>query len=241
MWHPPAHWPNPSPLPASSALLKSNLVWSSTIPGAQALCVGDWESDGSARVLVAAALALHVLDLTGVEKATLPLPDDSPPIECGRNKASGARLLGYTLGEASVGHRSCRQIAWSQSAGMGRGRRALGRFERRRQRDDMIVGMNGFSGWKRCPATARSFGPPAWQCLEPGHRSGGGPIVRRWCWPPTPAVRSTYLMQPATVKMPCAPEGGYYTGITAGVAESNSVQISRSAATPLWLRSVRKG
>jgi hypothetical protein len=111
---------NPAPLPASNPLLRSNLVWSAKIPAAQALCAGDWESNGSTRVLVAAGRTLHVLDLTGAEKSTLPLPDRFTAIECGRNKTSGARLLGYSHGgqQVLVIDRSGK-ILWNQSALMG--------------------------------------------------------------------------------------------------------------------------
>jgi len=52
---------------------------------------------------VAAGLTLHVLDLTGVEKSTLALPDRFTVIECGRNKAGGRASSLTTLGD-----RKCR-------------------------------------------------------------------------------------------------------------------------------------
>jgi hypothetical protein len=139
---------SPAPLPTSGPMLKSNLVWSVAIPGAQALCVGDWESNGALRVLVASGLTLHVLDLTGVEKSTLPLPDRFTAIECGRSKTAGARLLGYVQWgrQVTVIDRSGK-VLWDQSAGMGLDGAHWGDLKGDGN-DEMVVGMNGFGGLK---------------------------------------------------------------------------------------------
>jgi hypothetical protein len=216
---------SPSPLPAGSNLLKSNLVWSVTIPGAQALCVGDWESDGSARVLVAAGATLHVLDLTGVEKSTLPLPEPFTAIECGRNKTAGARLLGYTLWGRKVSvidHAG--KVAWSESAGLGLDGAHWGDLKGDGN-DAMILGMNGFGGLEALSGNGKKL----WSAS----------LGNVW----SQAVISAATNRPALVLATDAsgsinvfdadghrqtvlrPEGGYYTGMTAGVTESNSAQI----------------
>ena len=71
--------PKPAPegpptLPDASQVLNPSVLWSKHISGAEALCVGGWENDGIPRVLVAAGPTLHVLDLTGAETSSLPLP-----------------------------------------------------------------------------------------------------------------------------------------------------------------------
>ena len=86
----------PASLPDASTTLKPVRMWSKDIPGAQALCVGNWENGGNAQVLVAAGATLHVLDLTGAEISSVPLPGRFTLIECGQNKEKGPRLLGYT-------------------------------------------------------------------------------------------------------------------------------------------------
>jgi hypothetical protein len=216
---------NPSPLPAGSSLLKSNLAWSVTIPGAQALCAGDWESDGSARVLVAAGLTLHVLDLTGVERSTLPLPDRFTAIECGRNKAAGARLLGYTTWGRQVSvidHAG--KLSWSQSAGMGLDGAHWGDLNGDGN-DEMILGMNGFGGLEALSGDGKklwsaSLGNVWSQAIVPAAAHRPALVLA------TDASGSVNVFDGAGRRQNALrPEGGYYVGMTAGVAESNSVQI----------------
>jgi hypothetical protein len=216
---------NPPPLPASSSLFKSNLVWSVTIPGAQALCVGDWESDGSARVLVAAGRTLHVLDLTGAEKSTLPLPDQFTAIECGRTKAAGARLLGYTLWGRQVSvidHAG--KMSWSHSAGMGLDGAHWGDLNGDGN-DEMIVGMNGFGGLEALSGDGKKLWSASlanvWgQAIVPAAAHRPALVLA------TDASGSVNVFDAAGRRQnSLRPEGGYYTGVTAGVAESNSVQI----------------
>jgi hypothetical protein len=216
---------NPSPLPASSNLLKSNLVWSATIPGAQALCVGDWESDGSSRVLVAAGLTLHVLDLAGVEKSTLTLPDQFTTIECGRKKAAGARLLGYTLWGRQlsvIDHAG--KVAWSENATLGLDGAHWGDLNGDGN-DEMIVGMNGFGGLEALSSDGKKLWSAGmanvWsQAIVPAAANRPALVLA------TDASGSVNLFDATGHRQNALrPEGGYYTGMTAGVAESNSVQI----------------
>jgi hypothetical protein len=216
---------NPPLLPASGSLLKSNLVWSVAIPGAQALCAGDWENDGSARVLVAAGLTLHVLDLTGMEKSTLPLPDRFTDIECGHSKAAGARLLGYTQwgGNVTVIDHSGK-ISWSHSAGMGLDGAHWGDLDGDGN-DEMILGMNGFGGLTALSGDGKklwsaSLGNVWSQVIVPAGANRPGLVLA------TDASGSINLFDASGHRQNALrPEGGYYTGMTAGVAESNSVQI----------------
>jgi hypothetical protein len=216
---------NPPPLPASSSLLKSNLVWSVTIPGAQALCVGDWETDGSARVLVAAGLTLHVLDLTGFEKSALPLPDRFTAIECGRSKAAAARLLGYTPwgGQVSVIDHAGK-VSWSHSAGMGVNGAHWGDLNGDGN-DEMIMGMNGFSGLEALSGDGKKLWSASmanvWsQAIVPAAANRPALVLA------TDAMGSVNVFDAAGHRQSTLrPEGGYYAAMTAGATESNSVQI----------------
>jgi hypothetical protein len=216
---------SPAPLPTSGSMLKSNLVWSVSIPGAQALCVGDWESDGSARVLVAAGLTLHVLDLTGVEKSTLPLPERFTAIECGRSKTAGARLLGYLPWgrEVTVINRSGK-ILWNQSAGMGLDGAHWGDLNGDGN-DEMVVGMNGFGGLKAFSGNGKklwstSLGNVWSQAIVPRATNGAALVLA------TDGSGSVNVFDASGQRLNALrPEGGYYTGMAAGMTESNAVEI----------------
>ena len=216
---------NPPPLTNSSPLLSSNLVWSTTISGAQALCVGDWENDGSCRVLVAAGRTLRVLDLNGAEKSTLTLPDLFNAIECGRNKTAGARLLGYKPwgGRVSVMDRKGKEI-WSQSGGMGVDGAHWGDLKGDGN-DDMIVGMNGFSGLEALSSDGKklwsaSLGNVWSQAIVPATSNRAGLVLA------TDASGSITLFDAAGHRQTSLrPEGGYYTQMTAAIMESNALQI----------------
>jgi hypothetical protein len=94
------YYSTPPKLADASQVLTPSVLWSKSIPGAEAMCIGDWDDDGTPRVLVAAGSTLHVLDLTGAETTSVVLPGRFVWIECGRNKNKGVRLLGYSnLGE----------------------------------------------------------------------------------------------------------------------------------------------
>jgi len=216
---------NPPVLPASNSLLKSSLVWSATIPGAQALCAGDWENDGSARVLVAAGMTLHVLDLTGVEKSTLPLPDRFTDIECGHSKSAGTRLLGYTQwgGQVTVIDHSGK-ISWSHNAGMGLDGAHWGDLKGDGD-EEMIVGMNGFGGLTALTGDGKKLWSAGlgnvWsQAIVPAGANRPALVLA------TDASGSVNVFDAAGRRQNALrPEGGYYTGMTAGVVESNAVQI----------------
>jgi hypothetical protein len=136
----------PAPLAAGAQTLTANALWSTTISGAQAMCVGDWDNDGSTRILVAAGSTLHVLDSGGAEKSTVPLPNRFTNIECGRNKASGARLLGYgNWGQVvEVIDHSGKEL-WNFKSTFGADGAHWGDLDGDGV-DEMIVGMNGFGG-----------------------------------------------------------------------------------------------
>jgi hypothetical protein len=216
---------NPSPLPDSTPLWKSNLEWSATIPGAQGLCAGDWESDGSERVLVAAGLTLHVLDLAGAEKSTLPLPDRFTTIECGRNKTAGARLLGYTPWgrHLTVLDHTGKEV-WSQSASMGLDGAHWGDLDGDGN-DEVIMGMNGFGGLEALSGDGRklwsvSLGNVWNQAIVPAASNRPALVLA------TAASGSVNIYDAVGHRLnSLRPDGGYYAQMTAGVIESNAVQI----------------
>lgn len=140
--------PGANALSASGQMLKATLLWSKPIFGAQALCVGDWEGDGVSRVLVADGTTLHVLDLSGLETSSIPLPDQFTMIECGRNKTQGARLLGYRNWgtEVAVMDHSGNKL-WRVPTNPGDGVDGAHWGDLNGDgNDDLVVGMNGFSG-----------------------------------------------------------------------------------------------
>jgi hypothetical protein len=214
---------NAAPLTNSNPLLKSNLVWSATIPGAQALCAGDWESDGSARVLVAAGKTLHVLDLTGAEKSTLRLPEQFTSIECGRNKTSGARLLGFTTMKVSVIDHAGKEL-WSQSALLGIDGAHWGDLTGDGN-DGMIMGMNGFGGLEAFSCDGKKLWSASmanvWnQAIVPASSNRPALVLA------SDARGAVNVFDAAGKHLNALqPDGGYYAQMTAGLADSNTVQI----------------
>jgi hypothetical protein len=215
---------NPQPLPASNPLLSSHLVWSATVSNAQALCVGDWESDGSVRVLVAAGQTLHVLDLTGAETSTLPLPARFATIECGRSKSAGARLLGYApWGTVSVVDQAGK-LVWSQSRGMGVNGAHWGDLKGDGN-DEMIVGMNGFGGLEARSADGKkiwsaTLGNVWSQAIVPATAPRPALVLA------TEAGGSVDLFDASGHRQnTLRPDGGYYVQMTARAIENNAVQI----------------
>ncbi|MFZ0825903.1 MAG: redoxin domain-containing protein [Verrucomicrobiia bacterium] len=136
----------PPTLPNASQMLVPSVLWSKSIPGAQAFCVGNWENDGVPRVLVAAGSTLHVLDLTGAETSSTSLPGRFTLIECGQNKENGARLLGYNNWghEVTVTDHSGKKL-WEVSTLSGVDGAHWGDLNGDGN-DEMIVGLNGGAG-----------------------------------------------------------------------------------------------
>ncbi len=127
--------------------LQAVLAWSTPIPGASALCAGDWDADGSPEILVADLQhQLHVLSLAGAEKEKLSLPDGFTLIECGRHKDQGARLLGYSNWgrKVVVMDRHGKEI-WSYGSLFGVDGAHWGDLDGDGT-DELIVGMNGGGG-----------------------------------------------------------------------------------------------
>jgi peroxiredoxin len=136
----------PAPLADAPQMLKPVVVWSHSVPGAQTMSVGDWDNDGSTRVLVAAGPTLHVLDLSGAEKSVVPLPSTFRLIEFGRSKANGPQLLGFNnWGQdvEAVDHSG--KKLWGYHAAMGIDGAHWGDLDGDGF-DEMIIGMNGFGG-----------------------------------------------------------------------------------------------
>ena len=215
----------PAPLPDAGTTLKPVLIWSKDIPGAQALCVGNWENNGNAQVLVAAGETLHVLDLTGAEISSLSLPGRFTSIECGQNKAKGPRLLGYSNwgSQVTVVDKMGREL-WDVSARFGVDGAHWGDLDGDGT-DELIAGMNGGGGLQ------------AWS--SDGKKLWSAALGNVW----NQAIVSATRDQPArvfsteaggTVKVFDArgnqlkslrPEGGYYAQMSACRTGDKTMQI----------------
>jgi peroxiredoxin len=216
----------PQALPDAGQVLNPSVLWSKTIPGAQTLCVGNWEDDGVPRVLVAAGSTLHVLDLTGAETSSVPLPAPFALIECGRNKEKGARLLGYSNWgqEVTVVDRSGKKL-WSVSSSSGIDGAHWGDLNGDRT-DELIVGMNGGGGLQ------------AWSA--DGKKLWSADLGNVW----NQAIVSATQDQPARVfateaggsvrvfdaqgkpQATLRPKGGYYAQMAACRTADKSIQIA---------------
>jgi peroxiredoxin len=216
----------PSVLPDAARMLKPAVLWSHHIPGAQALCLGDWENDGTPRVLVAAGSTLHVFDLTGAESSSVPLPGHFTLIECGRNKQKGARLLGYGnwSHDVTVVDHSGKKL-WSVSSSSGIDGAHWGDLDGDGT-DEMMVGMNGGGGLE------------AWSA--DGKKLWSAKLGNVW----NQAVVSATRDQPARVfateaggsvrvfdaqgnpQATLRPNGGYYAQMAACRNADNTIQIA---------------
>jgi thiol-disulfide isomerase/thioredoxin len=135
---------------AANVSLVFGKAWSIDVDGAHALCVGDWEMDGTAEVLVVDRQpALHIIDAEGKELNSFPLPDEfqsASHIEVGRHKEHGARLLGLSQwGDAVHVTDSTGKEAWKYHSMLGIDGAHWGDIDGDGS-DEMIAGMNGFSG-----------------------------------------------------------------------------------------------
>ncbi len=122
-------------------------VWSNSVPGGQAICAGDWDGDGQADILVAdAGRKLHIFGADGRSKAKVSLSEQFAVIECGHDKQKGARLLGYARfgRRISVLNATGKEI-WHYSATFGADGAHWGDLDGDGA-DEMVVGLNGFSG-----------------------------------------------------------------------------------------------
>ena len=145
--------PKSAPEPPASGLqeapepLQPVSRWSRRLPGALAMCAGDWDGDGRSDLLVAErGRTLRVIGFDGAQTAVLSLPDDFTMIEMGVHKDSGPRLLGYSNWgrEVTVMDRTGRKI-WTYASSTGVNGAHWGDLDGDGS-DELVVGMNGSGG-----------------------------------------------------------------------------------------------
>jgi hypothetical protein len=151
------------------------------------------------------------------------LPGRFTAIECGRKKSAGARLLGFTTMEVSVIDHAGKKL-WSESAMLGMDGAHWGDLTGDGD-DAMIIGMNGFGGLEAMSADGNQL----WS-------AGMGNV---WSQAIVPASSNRSALVLATDATGCVSifdaagqrqnslraDGGYFVEMTAGVVESNAVQI----------------
>ncbi|HEV2319092.1 MAG TPA: redoxin domain-containing protein [Verrucomicrobiae bacterium] len=215
-----------APLPSAPKMLQPSLAWSTTFPGAQALCVGHWNSPGAPRVLVAAGSTLHVLDLNGAEISTVFLPASYSVIECGQSKINGSRLLGYN----NWGRRvdvigPTGNELWSVPASLGVDGAHWGDLNGDGS-DDLIAGMNGFGGLQAWSADGKKL----WSVRL-------GNVWNQAIIPAAPEQPARVLATDASGQVhifdangnslaTLRPEGGYYTQMGASQMAHHTIQIA---------------
>jgi hypothetical protein len=146
-----------SPLKDADKMLTAVALWSTNVPGATALCGGDWEGSGQKEILVAAGTKLHVLGLDGAAKSVVPLPETFSVIECGHGAHNEARLLGYSSwGRKVVVLDNRGKELWNFSSLMGVDGAHWGDLDGDGV-DEMIVGMNGLGGLEALSADGKKL------------------------------------------------------------------------------------
>ena len=144
---PPPPEPVAPPAPPKPRTLQAVQRWSVDVPGAAALCVGDWDGDQAADILVADSTPkLIVLGARGNLKGSFPLPDRFTAIECGRHRDQGSRLLGYSgIGkEVRVLDNAGKEL-WSYPSSTVVNGAHWGDLDGDGS-DELVVGMSGFGG-----------------------------------------------------------------------------------------------
>ncbi|MGA2603523.1 MAG: redoxin domain-containing protein [Verrucomicrobiia bacterium] len=136
-----------SSLTVSDHPLQAVPAWRKEVPGALAICAGDWYGDGQQEILVADNRPqLHILGSDGSEKNALPIAGTFTMIECGHRKRQDPRLLGYSnWGREVVVMDSQGKRLWSYSSLSGVDGAHWGDLDGDGT-DELIVGMNGGGG-----------------------------------------------------------------------------------------------
>ncbi|NUM55534.1 MAG: redoxin domain-containing protein [Candidatus Hydrogenedentes bacterium] len=137
-------------LDPADGTLQFSQAWSIRFDNPQAMCVADWNADGfSDALIVDHDPALHVVDENGAEIAAVPLPEGFQTvteIEAGVHKDHGLRLLGLSRwGNAVHVSDSSGNEVWKYKSMWGINGAHWGDLDGDGS-DEMIVGMNGFSG-----------------------------------------------------------------------------------------------
>ena len=152
------------PLLAQSTLIESETMlspteaWSLEIPDATAMCTGDWDQDGAQDLLIVDAnKQLHIINDKGEETLTLTLPATYDLIEFGVHATQGSRLLGYdNWGDGVTAIDVNGRKLWFYKAGDGINGAHWGDFDGDGT-DEMIVGMNGGSGFHGVSAKGKKL------------------------------------------------------------------------------------
>lgn len=142
--------PPPTDLPSKSNAAATPLVvheaWARDVDQAHALTTGDWDGQGSSKILVAAAEQLHVLSADGSPVQVIKLPGHFAMMELGHHAKAGARLVGYdNWGHQAVVMDKAGNKLWSYAGLQGINGAHWGDLDGDGN-DELIVGMNGSGG-----------------------------------------------------------------------------------------------